>query len=78
MLNWNYASASMAIRFAFATPSNGASSLRASDDVSETLGRKPVGVVAVGTLAEAVVSHPGRVLHMPLLSAQVNDNPETG
>jgi 4-hydroxy-tetrahydrodipicolinate reductase len=44
-------------------------------DVGHLLGREPVGLVAVGTLAEVVAARPDCVLHMPLPSAQVGDDP---
>ena len=52
------------------------SPVKVGRDVGELLGREPIGVVVVGTLAEVVASRPDCVLHMPLPSAQVNDNPE--
>jgi len=44
-------------------------------DVGELLGRDAVGVVAVGTLGEIIAARPDCVLHMPLPSAQVGDDP---
>lgn len=45
-------------------------------DVGELLGREPIGVVTTGTLTEVLELAPDCVLHMPLPSAQVNDDPD--
>jgi len=44
-------------------------------DVGELLGRPPIGVRATGSIDEVVAMRPDCVLHMPLPSAQVGDDP---
>lgn len=44
-------------------------------DVGDLLDRAPVCITAVGTLAEVVAARPDCVLHMPLPSAQVGEDP---
>jgi hypothetical protein len=44
-------------------------------DVGELMGRDPIGLATVGTVEDVIAARPDCVLHMPLPSAQVNDDP---
>ncbi len=52
------------------------SDVKVGRDVGDLLGREPIGMLAVGSMSEVVAARPDCVLHMPLPSAQVGDDPD--